>query len=137
MNIDVRNVDISEQLQRDPQATPYAVIKREVAENHLRTASLVPANRDPYEILQSPMDADPLQWSTDAGGSHVAVPLHPYLLQEGANMLARFGAQFGAMGGAVAAPKGALRIIILLSNVYARPDARPGYCVYAGLVIRT
>lgn len=131
MNVDVRVEDITEQLRSHQ--IPYVVVKREIAEGHLRTSALVPAATQPYHICQGPIDQSP-QWSVDNGGSHVSIPMFPYGFAPQAELLVKFGMQFGA----VAAARGfnADRLLIVMSTIYARPDNQPGYCVYAGVAFR-
>ena len=133
MKIDVRVVDINDQLVQDPSRTPYAMIKREVAEGHLRTAALTPGATDHFHILQGAMDKEHT-WSLDKRGSHVAVPMSPYVVDSAAESLMKFGLQFGTMA-ALDGPAGH-RMIIVMSTIYGRPDNKPGYCVYVGVTIK-
>lgn len=133
MKIDVRVADISAQLQSQPGDTPYAMIKREVAEGHLATPALVPASRQLYHILQTPLDKE-LTWSFDKGGSHVAVPMHPYVFGTEAELLVKFGLEFGALAATQHVSQD--KMLIVMSTVFGRPDNQPGYCVYVGVAVR-
>ena len=140
MNLDIRVVDIADQLKTE--TIPHVMLKREISENHLATPNLIPSDRSPYLILQSALGSDvslaDADWSRDlgAGVGQVAIPLFPYMLPEGAELLLKFGLQVGAVFGAMGRARNCERLIILVSSIFSRPDGKPGYCIYMGVALK-
>lgn len=143
MKLDVRTLDITQQLSETPEGdTPIAAVVRYIGENYVEGKQAThPVDVGDWHILQDSLDndTDQLRWSVDKAGTHVAVPMHQYLLPESnAETLMRFGAQFGLLLNHHASEKGwKLRtIMVLFSNVFSRLDGKDGYLVYVGAALR-
>lgn len=144
MNIDIRTISVKGQL-GDPGVNPHAMIKRNLGANHAGSSMRHAVDITDWVILHDtlPKEPDQLRWGKDSGGTHVAVPLYPYQLEDVAlSELLRFGGQFATMGEKLIAShvaaggKEITRLVIFYSEAFARPDGHPGYCVYAGMAAR-
>lgn len=138
MLIDVRAINITSELgQLDSGEIPVAAVKKERPESHSRQA----VSNEQWHILQSqlPANSKDLQWGFDKGsGEYIAVPMIPYPLgEETPEQLVLFGAQLAAYASFLAEDKKPFaQLLLLLSNVFSRPDGNPGYLVFAGCAIK-
>lgn len=142
MNIDVRSVLVSDQLQAIEEsatgmtsAVPHAVIER-AAGNEISRLAVASGT---WKILQQQLESTEsnLQWSEDRSGKSFSVPLFLYMYEEDIATVLRFGLQFGGIATAILAKRyGASRVLIVHSELFGRPDGNSGYAVYVGLAMK-
>jgi len=140
MLIEVKRIDVSQQVaERQP---PVLLFKRSLpGDDGMRR--IIPSaakltNSEPWWILQHrlPGDGQP-HWAIDKSSTHVRIPLFDYTLADPASeTLVHFGAQTGALAMAlVPRDKPVSRLLIVIGNVFLRPDNGPGYQVWAGYAL--
>lgn len=143
MIFDVRSENIARQLGNTfPGETPIAIVARYISENHARKPSPGVEINDSgvWHVLNDtlPKDSDKIQWSTDRAGTHVAIPMYKYVLTEqDSSVLVRFGTNLGLLVYHLSASKHPLeRVLIVISNIFAREDNQEGYTVYVGVAVK-
>lgn len=137
MLIQIERIDVSRQVSERQQ--PVMMLKRELPGND-GVRRIIPSaakltSSEPWWILQHrlPGDKQP-HWALDKSSSHVRVPLFDYILGDPAiETLVHFGAQTGALAAAmVPRDKPVRKLLVVIGNVFQRPDNSPGYQVWAG-----
>ncbi len=142
MIIDVRSENISQQLGEIPKGSrPTAIVARHLGDGPKRPDAVDTAK---WLILDDvlPKDFDKMNVAEDPGGSQVAVPLYGYPFgdaDDGPEALVRFALQLGVLLALWAESKGTVgveRLLLIHSNVFSRPDGKPGYLVYVGAALK-
>jgi len=129
--------DISRQLAAG--AEPAVVVKRNGGPDAEKIfAAAAPSDGATWQVLRARIDtADrPQAWSQDTGGEYVRVPMLEYRLQEQSpETLLRFGLQIGAAAAVLAGE--ASQLLLLLGNVFRRPDDKAGFQVWLGIAVKS
>lgn len=142
MLIQVESFDVTEQVANRQQ--PVIMLRREpVARgdgSRVVTASAQITNRDEWRILQHPLpppQSGELAWSVDKMNAQVRIPLFPYLLpRTDLDILVQLGLQTASLAVGLAVQSFAVnKLVLATSNVFQRPDGKPGYQVWLGFAI--
>lgn len=142
MNIDVRTLDITEALAALQGRTepPHALIKRTINPDLQPRSATFPVDTAVWHVLNSsmPKQTHEMVWSVDKAGTHVAVPMFPYLLPDRSlSGLVKLGGQLSTLiAMQVLARCRPERLIILISNIYGRVDGVDGFTAYIGAAVR-
>jgi hypothetical protein len=140
MLIQIQRLDVTPFVRESRQ--PVMLLKRELLGNdgvrRIQPSAAKLTNRDPCLILQHALPGgDKPKWSKDSSNTHVRIPLFDYLLTDPAiETLVHFGAQTGALAVALIPPGCQVeRLLVLVGNVFTRPDGQPGYQAWVGYAI--
>lgn len=145
MIFDVRSVEIKVLLEATPSGhNPVMIVKRSGPDNQVPKAGAGVFNADgaTWHILQSKLpqqNAEDVDWTADVSGTHIAIPMLEYLITyKEVGYLAVFGAQFGLLVARMMATKfGSLeRVLMVISEVFSRPDGKEGFAIYAGVALK-
>jgi len=143
MHLDVRTIDITAELANTPVGNlPTVIVKRYLGENHTPKPGAGVESHDGavWQILRDilPKDTADINWSVDNGGTHISVTLYEYKIDDpDPSALVRFGTDLGLLVSHLSKPFHPLeRVLVLLSNVFGRPDGHEGFCVYVGVALK-
>lgn len=141
MNIQIERIDITEQLRSpppDPNWTPLVLLKRQLPDGPNRRVPYVAAGAtatDRWYIFDHKVGvAADRDWSVDKSSPQVRIPLYSYLIKDEPELLVQVGAQVAAFALATLREDGHRieRLVVLIGNVFTRPDRKPGYQCWLG-----